>query len=113
MKKIIVCLIILLSAVTVQATDYTHELCQCLIYHAYEHYNLGDITDREELITRVMNTCYPIHAAQVMNYAPNGEIAADMMGEEEVENAYEELAEAAVDIVIKGSKQHVQQKGGL
>jgi hypothetical protein len=115
MKKLIVCLFILLSAVTVCAQDrvtedYTDELCQCLIYYAHqnihlEHLDYGEDVDEDEdgtdIVTLIMNTCYPIHFLQVRTYAPNNEVAADMMHDPAVENAYEEMAEAAVKFVTE------------
>lgn len=80
--------------------DYTDELCKCLIYNAHKQYYLGNM-NREDTITSIMDTCYGIHFMQVRTYAPTVDIALDMMHEEETENAYEDLAEAALDFVIK------------
>ena len=51
-----------------------------------------------------MNTCYGIHFLQVRTYAPNTDVAIDMMGEKEVERAYEDLAKSAVKFVIDMDK---------
>lgn len=115
MKQITICLVILLAAVTVCAQDlvkedYTQELGQCLIYHAYKHISLehldyaGNDEDDDgvdDIVTLIMNTCYPIHVLQVRAHAYNMEIAVEMMHSEGVENAYEELAEATVKIVTE------------
>jgi len=116
MKQLIICLVVLLSAVAVYAQDrvtedYTDELCQCLIYYAHQNvhlqhldYSSSDEEDEEEaddIVTIIMNTCYPIHFLQVRSYAPNNEVAADMMHDPAVENAYEELAEAAVEFIME------------
>jgi len=112
MKKVfilIVCLGLLTSTATAfaQSTlkeDFTDELCQCLIYHAYEQYHLGAITKKKDLVTHVMNTCYGVHFLQVRTHVPNTDVALDMMGEKEVERAYEDLAKSAVKFVIEMDK---------
>ena len=110
MKQVVISLFILLvitSTSFAQSTlkeDFTDELCQCLIYHAYEQYHLGAITKKKDLVTHVMNTCYGIHFLQVRTYAPNTDVALDMMGEKEVERAYEDLAKSAVKFVIDMDK---------
>lgn len=109
MKNLIISLVILLSSVTAVSAqsllkeDFTDELCFCLVYHANNKLQLGAITDREELITYAMDTCYGVHFLQTRTYCHTVDEAVDMMHEEEVENAYEDLAEAAVDFVIKES----------
>jgi hypothetical protein len=118
MKQFVLGLIILLfvsSTVYAQervTKDYANELCQCLLYHAHKHIHLehldyGEDIDEDEdgpdIVTMIMNTCYPIHYLQVRTYAPNDEVAVDMMHDEAVENAYEELAEAAVEFITEGN----------
>lgn len=88
------------SAYTTIKKDYTDELCMCLVYYAHKEYHLG-VMDKEKTITYMMDTCYGIHFAQVRTFAPTVDVALDMMHEEEVERAYEELAEGALNFVIR------------
>jgi len=109
MKQAIISLFILLATTTTafgQSTlkeDYSDELCGCLLNNAYEQYHLG-ITDREEIITHIMDACYGFHFLQVRTYTSSVEVAVDLMHDPDVENAYEDLAAGAVDIVIEEGK---------
>ena len=118
MKRFILGLIILLCvSSTVYAEervkmDFSNELCQCLLYHAHRNIHLQYLDysssdegyeegEADDIVTIIMNTCYPIHFLQVRTYAPNDEIAVDMMHDHAVEHAYEELAEAAVKFIME------------
>ena len=84
--------------------DYAEKLSQCLITKSYEQYHLMAITDKDKIMTYAMNKCYGIHFQHVNSFSPNMNIALDMMHNEKVINAYEEMAEAALDYVIRGGK---------
>lgn len=112
MKKLfifILCLGILAPGTTAfaQSTlkiDYSEKLTQCLITKAYEQHHLMAITDKDEIITYVMDQCYGIHFQHVRSHSPTINAAIYMMDDEEVIDAYEAMAEAALDFVIRGGK---------
>jgi hypothetical protein len=110
MKQAIISLFILLATTTTafgQSTlkeDYSHELCKCLLNNAYEQYHLQAITDREEIITYIMDACYGFHFLHVRTYTSSVDAAIDLMHDPDVEKVYEDLAAGAVDIVMEKGK---------